>query len=354
MSSTIKVNNIQNLAGDDSGFDLSTNDQVKVKIANAEDFIFKANSLEVQTGSNIDMNGTELILDADGDTSITADTDDRVDVKVGGSDMVHVTTTGLGIGASSPQTGLHVEASDGSVNGTIRLTATSVASAGMAMDAQGLSFGTDTGGFTFKTSATANDPTDTGTERLKINSDGKLHIQTTTSAEMGLFENSFGSYGNVGVKIAVNRTSSGGNYNFLTCTDSAGSVTRLLIEDGGTVKNATGTYGSTSDEKLKENISDSGSQWDDIKAIRVRKFSLEEEKLEKPNMIGVIAQEAEASGMTGLVTNDIDRDADGEPTGTTTKSFKYSILYMKAVKALQEAMERIETLEAKVTALEGK
>ena len=30
----------------------------------------------------------------------------------------------------------------------------------------------------------------------------------------------------------------------------------------------------------------------------------------------------------------------------------YSILYMKAVKALQEAMTRIETLEAKVKALE--
>jgi hypothetical protein len=29
------------------------------------------------------------------------------------------------------------------------------------------------------------------------------------------------------------------------------------------------------------------------------------------------------------------------------------VLYMKAVKALQEAMERIETLEAKVAALEG-
>ncbi len=36
MSSTIKVNNIQNLAGDDSGFDLSTNDKIGMKIANSE------------------------------------------------------------------------------------------------------------------------------------------------------------------------------------------------------------------------------------------------------------------------------------------------------------------------------
>ena len=32
---------------------------------------------------------------------------------------------------------------------------------------------------------------------------------------------------------------------------------------------------------------------------------------------------------------------------------KYSVLYMKAIKALQEAQTRIETLEAKVSALEG-
>ena len=89
--SEIKVNSVVNSTGDnDSGLDLSTNDQVKVKIANAEDFIFKANSLEVQTGSNIDMNGTELILDADGDTSITADTDDQIDIKIAGSDSLRI------------------------------------------------------------------------------------------------------------------------------------------------------------------------------------------------------------------------------------------------------------------------
>jgi hypothetical protein len=33
------------------------------------------------------------------------------------------------------------------------------------------------------------------------------------------------------------------------------------------------------------------------------------------------------------------------------KSVKYSILYMKAVKALQEAIGRIETLEAEVATL---
>ena len=35
------------------------------------------------------------------------------------------------------------------------------------------------------------------------------------------------------------------------------------------------------------------------------------------------------------------------------KHVKYSILYMKAIKALQEAMAKIESLEARVTTLEG-
>ena len=43
----------------------------------------------------IDMNGLELILDADGDTSITADTDDQIDFKVSGSDVLSLTATGI-------------------------------------------------------------------------------------------------------------------------------------------------------------------------------------------------------------------------------------------------------------------
>ena len=62
---------------------------------------------DIMTGS-LDLNGTELVLDADGDSSITSDTDDRVDIKVGGSDIVHVTSSGLGIGETSPARGLTI------------------------------------------------------------------------------------------------------------------------------------------------------------------------------------------------------------------------------------------------------
>ena len=42
-----------------------------------------------------DVNGVEFILDADADTSLTADTDDEVDIKVGGTDRSAIKTTGF-------------------------------------------------------------------------------------------------------------------------------------------------------------------------------------------------------------------------------------------------------------------
>ena len=69
-------------------------------------------------------------------------------------------------------------------------------------------------------------------------------------------------------------------------------------------------------------------------------------------MLGLVAQEAEAV-CPSLVKSVPDQGPENEDLGTETKVLKYSILYMKAVKALQEAQTRIETLEAKVAALEG-
>ena len=56
----------------------------------------------VTTGAKIDINGTELILDADADTSITADTDDQIDIKVGGTDVVTLTNSSLVLKGTTP------------------------------------------------------------------------------------------------------------------------------------------------------------------------------------------------------------------------------------------------------------
>ena len=47
-------------------------------------------------GTALDINGNELILDADADTSITADTDDQIDIKIAGADDFQFTANFTG------------------------------------------------------------------------------------------------------------------------------------------------------------------------------------------------------------------------------------------------------------------
>ena len=183
------------------------------------------------------------------------------------------------------------------------------------------------------------------------------------------------------------------NY-FLTCIDG-GNTARLRIYSDGDVVNHDNSYGSTSDERLKQNIVDSNSQWDDIKNIKIRNFKKKDDVAQYGDnawsQIGVIAQELETispkliretepsegdvaiSSDFGTIVDDTDNPIyyskedtipDGKKVGdvkeykkkvetkSTVKAVMYSVLYMKALKALQEAMARIETLESKVKALE--
>ena len=127
------------------------------------------------------------------------------------------------------------------------------------------------------------------------------------------------------------------------------NVEALRIAVSGNVTNKNNSYGALSDAKLKENIVDASSQWEDLKAVQVRNYDLISTG---ERHLGVVAQEIEQVS-PGLVSEIPDSDEEGNDLGTVTKSVNYSVLYMKAVKALQEAMERIETLEQKVADLEG-
>ena len=193
-----------------------------------------------------------------------------------------------------------------------------------------------------------------GNPREYFNQDGLRYQYTNiNNYRIALFENTNNTSGNGTINSRLpsncNNTSS---YHFVANTSGLGDA--LYMYGNGNLVNASNSYGAMSDEKLKENIVDSGSQWDDIKAIKVRKYSMKVEKADKPTKIGVIAQELETAGMSGLVFETPDRDEDGKDLKTTTKVVNYSVLYMKAIKALQESLTRIETLETKVKALESK
>jgi hypothetical protein len=141
--------------------------------------------------------------------------------------------------------------------------------------------------------------------------------------------------------------------------DTASGTVHVRIETQGDMHNTNNSYGSISDSRVKTDIIDASSQWDDVKALRIRKYKLATQPAPYNDQfqIGVIAQELESAGMNGLIKESEPDEAQlnyaPELVGEKVKSVKYSILYMKAIKALQEAMTRIETLEARVTELES-
>ena len=172
------------------------------------------------------------------------------------------------------------------------------------------------------------------TERMRIDNTGKAGflsgdntVWTSSTAAAGTTQSIFvGSY---------------------SATAPYGGTVSIVIRTNGNVLNTNNSYGAISDLKLKENIVDANSQWDDLKALQVRNYNFKEGQTH--TQIGLIAQEVELVS-PGLVNESPDRDEEGNDLDTVTKSVNYSVLYMKAVKALQEAMERIETLEGRLTA----
>jgi hypothetical protein len=180
------------------------------------------------------------------------------------------------------------------------------------------------------------------TTKMQINNDGKSGVYST----------------NPDVFIASSSSAAGSaNYLFrgaYSATAPLNGTVSFQVTTNGNVTNTNGSYTSISDQKLKENIVDASSQWKDVKAFRIRNWNFKEETgYETHRQISPIAQELEQVS-PNLVFEILDRDENGKETGEVTKGINLSVLYMKAVKALQEAMERIETLEAKITALEGK
>ena len=192
------------------------------------------------------------------------------------------------------------------------------------------------------------------------------------------------SYASTALNVAVTRNSSNA-YNFIKC-EARGFANKFIVRDDGLVSAVTTTIASISDERIKQDITDANSQWDDIKALKFKNFrkktAVRNEGDDALKELGVIAQDVEDAGMTGLIDyadpdtghvkddatfgtlyTQADEDAGNIPSGhfvhqvkevkEQVKMVKYSIIWMKAMKALQEAQTRIETLESKVTALES-
>jgi hypothetical protein len=265
------------------------------------------------------------------------------------TEVMRIDSSGkVGIGTSSPSRNLHINASQPYLQLTSAATGTGTLDGFQLIcsetDGEAILMQRENNKMTFYTN---------GTERVQITSAGELYVGVTSEPTTG----------DDGAQI------SNGSYHVFARNTAGSAVLRTFGSSGefrtlgnGNAQNTNNSYGAISDRELKENEVDANSQWNDIKALQIKNYNLKSQP--NQNHLGVIAQDLEASGMNGLVEQNQDEvysENDVLPEGKNIgdvkekgyKTVKYSILYMKAVKALQEAMTRIETLESEVTALKN-
>ncbi len=378
----------------DTSISSATDDTLVFEIAGATDFTMTANKFEVQSGSTIDMNGQELILDADADTSITADSDDKIDFKCAGLDTIQMNQFGQikTIRESATTFG-------GSINFTHQRGTTASPSVVNSGDTIGGLISAAYDGTAYLDGA-----------RILFQVDGtpgdddmptRIVFQTTADGSAGTLGEVMRLRNDSDV-ICCSITGSA-TTNTTTVLDlvkpdeSASSSTRMIGFDvgsqgrgfilNGTSDSGSPSFGAGSDRRLKKNITAYTGGYDKIKSIPVQTW--DEQFTDATGVKGWIADELETvfpeavqgeANATKTVTNAIiseygnclkdniseeefnELKAKGKYANCTwsaskvVPSFQMSSplqFFPDVVQALQEAIEKIETLETKVAALEG-
>ena len=203
------------------------------------------------------------------------------------------------------------------------------------------------------------------TERMRIDSAGRLNLGETNvpNTEAHMIRNQ-GTSGNDGC-LRVDNTSTVADHciaSFSTGTNSTATSNVLIkfginnYNSGSGRINANGTgaaaFGTFSDERLKENIVDLPSQWENVKNLRPVEFDFIESEGGE-HQIGFIAQEFETVYADAVSSAPMFVAANEESEEERLVITGWSKTEARLVKALQEAIAKIETLEAKVAALEA-
>jgi hypothetical protein len=152
---------------------------------------------------------------------------------------------------------------------------------------------------------------------------------------------------------------------FLYCSDST-ALRAEIRSNGGLANYSANNVNLASDERLKKDISPLASTWDKLKAIEVVNFRYKDCNEGDPALYGVIAQQVQpivpdvvVVTRPAVAAKDAVLDEDGNEVTPAVEAAPeyYGIreqpMYWLAIKALQEAMARIESLEARLAALEN-
>ncbi len=211
------------------------------------------------------------------------------------------------------------------------------------------------------------------TERLRVDSSGRMLIGATDPVAgadtNGLLQVSQDVDNNTCIIVAEN-TASSGNLScfrarlrnsapdsifsaFLQCDDSSAGSKAVIRSNGG-LANFSANNANLSDRNTKKDITLAADTWNSIKNWEIVNFRYKEQPDDADLNLGVIAQQIEeVSPEMVIIFQEAKEATETEPAREQRLGVREQQMQWMATKALQEAMARIEELEAKVAALEG-
>ena len=181
------------------------------------------------------------------------------------------------------------------------------------------------------------------TEAMRIDTNGDLFLGTTSANSAGKIDVEFNGTSRNGIVLKTTRTATGTN--FLEFVNSSGSNAGEINHNGSTTVN----YSESSDYRLKENVSYNFDATTRLKQLKPARFNFIADGADKI-VDGFLAHE-----VSNIVPEAItgEKDATKEDGSIKAQSIDKSKLVPLLTKTLQEALTRIETLEAEVKALKG-
>ena len=264
-------------------------------------------------------------------------------IMAGGSEKVRIDDSGnVGIGTNDPTEKLDVQ-------GNITATGVVKLDGGLAT-APAYTFDGDTNTGMYSPAADTLAFSEGGLERMRINSAGKVLIGTTSQGSYGAKLRVLGGRIEASGYVATGNSSLfllGGNYGAPTieCRSytSYSSNTQKIMRFAGstgtergsiTIAGVTTSYNTSSDERLKENISDAEDAGSKIDAIRIRQFDWKDGGEHQD--YGVIAQELQS-----VAPEAVSEGYDEEDMW----SVDYSKLVPTLIKEIQTLRNRVAQLE---------
>jgi hypothetical protein len=213
--------------------------------------------------------------------------------------------------------------------------------------------------------STTADGASSPTERMRISRVGVLKVSTTGSYLSSgsnvheirnnadnnnvLIVSSAASNGTqYGLSIRTDNDQNDATRDFLEC--QGGGVLRAQIRTNGGLANYSANNANLSDRNVKKDISPAADTWDCLKEWEIVNYRYKDQPDDADLNLGVIAQQvAESCPEVITVFQEAKEATETEPAKEERLGVKEQQMYWMAIKALQEAQVRIETLEQRLT-----